>query len=74
MTAPQRASHLALLTGEDPAENRAQAAAAPFAAPVLDRVPRDWLAALPEQLLVARDARAPDRQVSPDIEAGKHNH
>lgn len=104
LTAPQRASHLALLTGEDPAEDRAQvaalcaahgapppgpedtylmadlgpfrlrwerhtefssytfyqgpgapgfdAAAAPFAAPVLDRVPRDWLGALPGQLLV----------------------
>lgn len=104
VTAPQRASHLALLTGEDPAEDRAHvaalcaahgarppgpedtylmadlgpfrlrwerhtefssytfylgaeapgfdAAAAPFAAPVLDRVPRDWLAALPGQLLV----------------------
>ena len=120
VTAPQRASHLALLTGEDPAEDRAQVAAlcaahgvpppgpedtylmadlgpfrlrwerhtefssytffpgpgyhdagapvfddaaAPFAAPVLDVVPRDWLAALPGQLLVgvhleleARDA------------------
>jgi len=27
VTAPQRASHLALLTGEDPAEDRAQVAA-----------------------------------------------
>lgn len=107
VTAPQRASHLALLTGEDPAEDRAQvaalcaahgapppgpedtylmadlgpfqlrwerhtefssytfyqdpgyqdpgdrdAAAPGFAAPVLDSVPRDWLAALPGQLLV----------------------
>jgi uncharacterized membrane-anchored protein len=115
LSTPQRASHLALLTGEDPAEDRAQvaalcaaqgapppgpedtylmadlgpfrlrwerhtefssytfyqdpgapgfdAAAAPFAAPPLDGVPRDWLATLPGQLLVgvhleleARDA------------------
>ncbi len=113
VTAPQRASHLALLTGEDPAEDRAQVAVlctahgvpppgsedtylmadlGPFrlrwerhtefssytffqdpgdpgrgdpdwGAPVLDSVPRDWLAALPGQLLVgvhleleARDA------------------
>jgi uncharacterized membrane-anchored protein len=110
VTAPLRASHLALLTGEDPAEDRAQVAAlcavhgapppgpedtylmadlgpfqlrwerhtefstytffqgaghqdrvaagfdtaaAPFDAPVLDLVPRDWLAALPGQLLAA---------------------
>jgi uncharacterized membrane-anchored protein len=105
LTAPQRASHLAMLSGEDAAgEDRAQvarlcerhgvpspgpedthlmadlgpfqlkwerhtefssytffqhaqtpgfdASVAPFGAPVIDRVPRDWLAALPGELLV----------------------